>query len=235
MTHLKDVPDPFAREPDPLEHSGGAERSTMFQHGMTDHDSGVNVNILALDLANRCGWAVRRRDGRTVHGVENFTPRPDWTPGQRWQRFRSWLAAIIVEHQIGAIAFEVVIMGGTEGGGGHKSGTAGDAYGGFKALVELAADSHRLELHPVHVATVKKHWTGDGRAKKPEMVAEAAARGFRVRDDNEADALAVLHWAEAKLRGEWKPTPKKPKSKKAGAVRPKPGARTAPQPDMFGS
>jgi len=173
----------------------------------------INTSILALDLANHTGWAVRRRDGKILHGVETFTPRASWTPGQRWQRFRSWLAETIVAHNINVLAYEVVIQGGSLKDGGHKSGRAGDVYGGFKAVMEMVADSHRLEIHPVHVATVKKTWTGNHMAKKPDMVLQAKARGFRVEDDNEADALAILHWAMAKEAGTWKPTPKRPKPK----------------------
>jgi len=173
----------------------------------------INTSILALDLANHTGWAVRRRDGRILHGVENFTPRASWTPGQRWQRFRSWMAETIVAHNVNALAYEVVIQGGRLKEGGHKSGAAGDVYGGFKAVMEMVADSHRLEIHPVHVATVKKTWTGNHMAKKPDMVMQAKARGFRVEDDNEADALAILHWAMAKEAGTWTPAPKRPKTK----------------------
>jgi len=168
----------------------------------------ININILALDLGNHAGWAVRRRDGSISHGTESFAPRASWTPGQRWQRFRSWLSALIVEEQIHAIAYEIVMQGQ-----GRSSIAAGDVYGGFKALIELAADSHNLDLYPVHVATVKKHWTGDGRAKKPDMIAEARRRGYRPDTDNAADALAILDWAIARETGAWKPTPKRPKSK----------------------
>lgn len=191
----------------------------------------VNVNILALDLANKCGWAVRDRDGRIAHGTEVFTPKDGWSAGQRWQRFRSWLASMVREHQINSIAYEIVVQGQ-----GRSSVAAGDVYGGFKALVELAADSHNLELHAAHVATIKKFWTGSGRADKREMVSEASRRGFRVRDDNAADALAILHWAIAKETGAWKPEPKKPKAKTApkgntATAR----ARTRPAgPDLFG-
>jgi Holliday junction resolvasome RuvABC endonuclease subunit len=168
----------------------------------------INTSILALDLANHTGYAVRRRDGKILHGVENFSPRASWSPGQRWQRFRSWLAETIVSHNINAIAYEVVIQAQ-----GRSSVAAGDVYGGFKAVMEMVADSHRLEIHPVHVATVKKTWTGNHMAKKPDMVIQAKARGFRVEDDNEADALAILHWAMAKEAGIWTPTPKRPKPK----------------------
>jgi hypothetical protein len=194
----------------------------------------INRNILALDLGTHTGFALRRRDGTIVHGTENFTPRANWSPGQRWLRFRSWLVSTIVQAQIHVIAYEQVIQGGWAGNrehAGHKSGAAGDAYGGFKALLEMAAASHNIVLYPVHVATVKKHWTGDGRAKKPDMIAEARRRGFRPDSDNAADALAILDWAVARETGTWKPAPKRPKAKKTSTR----GRQASPSaPDLFG-
>lgn len=144
--------------------------------------------ILALDLGTRTGYALRRRDGTVSYGTEVFTPRKSWTPGQRWQRFRRWLAETVEREQVHAIAYERVVFG-------HSSASASDVYGGFKALVEMAADAHRCELLEVAVPTVKKHFTGSGRADKAAMLAEAKRRGFRPDTDNAADALAVLSWA----------------------------------------
>lgn len=144
-------------------------------------------NILALDLGTKCGYAVRRRDGTIVHGTESFTPRKSWTPGQRWQRFRSWLAELIAREQIHAIAYEEVRR--------HLGTEAAHVYGAFLALVQLQADSHNLTLHPVGVGVIKKLWTGKGNANKDEMITEARRRGFRPDSDNSADALAVLNWA----------------------------------------
>ena len=49
----------------------------------------------------------------------------------------------------------------------------------------------------VPVGTIKKHATGQGNAGKAAMVAAMQAKGYPVTDDNEADALALLHWALA--------------------------------------
>lgn len=78
---------------------------------------------------------------------------------------------------------------------GHSSAASSDVYGGFKALVELAADTHSLTLSSVAVPTVKKHFTRSGRADKDSMMAQAKARGFNPDSHNAADALAILHWA----------------------------------------
>lgn len=145
-------------------------------------------NLLALDLGTHTGWAVRRRDGTISHGTESFSPRKSWTPGQRWLRYRSWLSALIEREQIHAVTFERVVFG-------HSSASASDVYGGFRAITEMVVDAHHCTLDSVAVPTVKKHWTGSGRAKKPDMIAEARRRGFRPDTDNAADALAILHWA----------------------------------------
>lgn len=152
----------------------------------------INTSILALDLGTKCGYACKPRDGALIHGTQVFTPRASWSAGQKWQRFRAWLSTMIFERQITVIAFEDVKR--------HGPGQvlAAHAYGGYRAMLEMVADQHRVELRPVGVGTIKKQWTGNGHAKKEEMIAQAKKRGFRVEDDNDADALAILHWALAK-------------------------------------
>lgn len=149
----------------------------------------LNVNILALDLGTKTGYALRRRDGTLRYGTEVFAPRASWTPGQKWQRYRAWLSKIIAEEAVNLIVFEDVKA--------HGKGAvlAAHAYGGFRAMLEMVADGHRVRLLPVGVSTIKKHWTGKGNANKDAMLSQAKARGFRPETDNDADALAILHWA----------------------------------------
>ena len=45
------------------------------------------------------------------------------------------------------------------------------------------------------MGTIKKHATGKGNAGKADVIAAMRALGHPVTDDNEADALAILHWA----------------------------------------
>lgn len=153
---------------------------------------GVNVNILALDLGTKLGWAMLPRGGQITHGTESFAPRKSWSPGQRWQRFRTFLHEVVSRHNIHVIAYEDVKR--------HVGTDAAHAYGAFLALTELVADSHRVRLVPVGVGTIKKHWTGKGNSDKAAMEAQARARGFRPESDNDADALAILHWALAQER-----------------------------------
>ena len=165
----------------------------------------ININILALDLGTHTGFALRSRDGSIIHGTESFTPRASWAPGQRWQRFRSWLSTTITENHIQQIAFEDVLRHGP------NQVLAAHVYGGFRAMMEMVADSHRVELVGLGVGQIKKHWTGAGNAKKDAMIAHAKRRGYHPVDDNNADALAILDLAVARETGAWKPTPKRPK------------------------
>lgn len=156
----------------------------------TSEPEKINIharNLLALDLGTHTGWAIRRRDGSIVHGTESFSPRKSWTPGQRWLRYRSWLAQIIDREQVHAITYELVHR--------HLGTEAAHAYGAFQACTEMAAGCRGIELLTVGVGTTKRHWTGKGNADKAAMIAEAKRRGFRPVDDNAADALAILDWA----------------------------------------
>ena len=49
----------------------------------------------------------------------------------------------------------------------------------------------------VPVATIKRHATGKGNAPKGDVIRAVRAQGFLPKDDNEADALALLAWAIA--------------------------------------
>ncbi|WP_254916364.1 hypothetical protein [Achromobacter denitrificans] len=188
---LRAASDSFARAPvfqdEPFPPQGKPERGTSSVPHVPGNVPALNVNILALDLGTKLGWAVRARDGAVLHGTEAFTPRKSWTPGQRWLRARSFLTDLIVRHQATVIAYEDVKR--------HVGTDAAHAYGAFLCIVQMVADSHRATLQPVGVGTIKKHWTGKGNADKDAMLAQARARGFRPETDNDADALAILHWA----------------------------------------
>lgn len=149
----------------------------------------VNVCILALDLGTKTGYAVRKCDGKVVHGTQSFAPRTSWSAGQRWLRFQSWLGELLDLHRVDQIAYEHVSF--------HAGVRDAHCYGAFRALVEMAADRRNIGLVGTNVQTVKRHWTGKGGADKAAMIAQARARGFRPETDNDADALAVLDWAVA--------------------------------------
>ncbi|MBD9476482.1 hypothetical protein IB268_26465 [Achromobacter sp. ACM01] len=187
-----DAADPWAR--------GGAETPPDASPRRTNAGSmvvstvGLNVNILALDLGTKTGFALRRRDGTCRHGTEVFTPRKSWSEGQKWARYRAWLAGVIRDEQIHRVVYEQVIRHEVKG---RPVWDAAHAYGAFEAITHMVCDGFNIRAHGVNLSTVKKSFTGSGRAKKEDMVLQAKTRGFKVVDDNNADALAILHWAVA--------------------------------------
>lgn len=151
------------------------------------------INILALDLGTQLGWARRDVNGVIRSGSVSFHPRARDAAGQRWLRFSAHLSALKREvGELHAIYYEEVMAHGTRE---NPNVIAAHVYGGFLAQLEIFCDVNRIRLVPVSVSTIKKSFTGNGRAKKEDMFAEARRRGFRPADDNEADSLAILHFA----------------------------------------
>jgi hypothetical protein len=66
---------------------------------------------------------------------------------------------------------------------------------GRVATLTAWAELRGVPYEGVPVGTIKRHATGKGNAPKQAMIAAARARGYSPEDDNEADAIAILHWA----------------------------------------
>jgi Holliday junction resolvasome RuvABC endonuclease subunit len=80
----------------------------------------------------------------------------------------------------------------------HLGVDAAHADGGLLAQLTAWCEHYAIPYQGVPVGTIKKHATGRGNANKAAMVAAMWAKGYPVTDDNEADALALLHWALAR-------------------------------------
>ena len=148
----------------------------------------MTATILALDLGTTSGWALRDRTGRITSGSQSFKPQRFEGGGMRFLRFKRWLTELKAHAEgIDALVFEEVRR--------HVSTDAAHAYGGFLATLTAWCEHHGVPYQGVPVGTIKKHVTGKGNASKDEMMAAMRARGYLPTDDNEADALALLHWA----------------------------------------
>lgn len=149
----------------------------------------VDVNILAIDIGTTTGWAMRTRDGVIRSSSHACAIKGLEGRGQRWLKFRALLNEIDPDGLVNVVYFEQVISHG------NNSSHSAHIFGGFLAMLEVWCEMRNIRLIGVGVGVVKKNWTGNGAAKKPEMIAQAVARGFSPKDDNEADALAILSLA----------------------------------------
>lgn len=144
--------------------------------------------ILALDLGTTTGWAIRTFDGLITSGTVCFRPSRYDGGGMRYLRFTNWLTEIDrLSGPIAAIWYEEVRS--------HAGTDAAHIFGGLMATLTSWGELRGVPYAGVPVGTIKRHWTGKGNAPKQAMIAAARARGFSPTDDNEADALAILHWA----------------------------------------
>jgi hypothetical protein len=146
--------------------------------------------ILALDLGQCTGWAVRNHDGAIASGVHEFRPGRFEGGGMIWLRFRAWLQEIDeTAGGVGVVVFEEVRR--------HLGTTAAHAYGGYLSHLTAWAEANKIPYQGVPVGTIKRHIAGKGNADKAAVVAAVRKLGFAPADDNEADALALLDWAIA--------------------------------------
>jgi hypothetical protein len=144
--------------------------------------------VLALDLGQKTGWAVRNSDGAIASGTVEFKPGRFEGGGMVFLRFRAWLQEVDeTAGGSGAVYFEEVHS--------HRGVAAAHAYGGFLAHLTAWAEMFKIPYRGVPVGTIKRHVTGKGNADKDAVIAAVRALGFDPAGDNEADALALLDWA----------------------------------------
>jgi Holliday junction resolvasome RuvABC endonuclease subunit len=145
--------------------------------------------VLALDLGSTLGWALTI-SGQAMSGTESFKLGRFEGGGMRYLRFVRWLDDLMrFTGPISTVYFEEVRR--------HKGADAAHAYGGFMAQLTAWCERHAVPYQGVPVGTIKKFATGKGNANKEAMIDAAKRWGHAPTDDNEADALALLHWSMA--------------------------------------
>jgi hypothetical protein len=152
--------------------------------------------LLCLDLGSRTGWALHD-DGATVSGTLEFRSGRFEGGGMRYLRFRHWLGEVAAKTSkaalvaggpgLDAVYFEEVRA--------HAGTDAAHVFGGFLATLTAWCEQRGVAYQGVPVGTIKRHIEGKGNAGKDDVIAAVRALGFKPCDDNEADALAILHWA----------------------------------------
>ena len=144
--------------------------------------------ILALDLGHYTGWALLSACGVITSGVAEFRPDRWQGGGMKFLRFRRWLTELKSDAGgLDTVLYEQVRS--------HAGVDASHAYGGWLAILTAWCEHHGLPYQGVAVGTIKRHVTGKGNADKQAVIDAVRKLGFSPADDNEADSLALLHWA----------------------------------------
>jgi Holliday junction resolvasome RuvABC endonuclease subunit len=165
--------------------------------------------ILALDPANRCGFAF---SGYSHHGVWHLTVAPDEPRGNCLVRLYTFIRDFHKEHPFTVLAFEDAAMGAS-------SNRAVQSIHSMKAgILEYAATRLGFRTVSYYPHQIKKFATGNGGtgkygASKEQMIAAAQTKlGYQGNDPDEADALWVLALAE---HWQGQPIPRQPKRRKS--------------------
>lgn len=150
------------------------------------------MKVLALDLGTTTGWALIE-GGRVESGTALFDVRRGESPGMRYVKFNRWIEGMVPPGPMGLIAYEQAHQ---------RGGAATEIAAGFATRVQEFCARRAIEHVAVHTATLKKFATGYGNAGKGEVIIAVNGRWARpgrppVTDDNEADAIALLHYALA--------------------------------------
>ncbi len=145
---------------------------------------------IGFDLGTNCGMAEVGIVGLVCSGANAFPPPT------RYKKMRDHIIMALGQHHADDIhiAYEMP----------HARGRyATRVLIGMECMLIDVCEELGLEPpRDVHSGTLKKYFTGNGRATKQDMMAEASRRvGREITDDNEADAIAVAMWLRDELGG----------------------------------
>lgn len=129
--------------------------------------------ILAVDIATTFGWF----DGVVGGSVK-------MTKDGRYAEFLNFMQPLIKNRGYTHIVYEKV---------DKTLGNWTLVYCGLRAILIACALNSGCKIAAIPVTEIKLKFTGDGRADKLKMIAEAIRRGHNPEDDNHADAIG-LHY-----------------------------------------
>lgn len=158
------------------------------------------MRVLALDVANSTGYATHSDLG-DKHGILKVHPREgEIEPVRYWRMYcavRQLSRAICPKWaEEGFLDLLIVTEGSPGFTRGHSSVKVANE---LRGAIKVFCGQHNVPYYAVNPGTLKKFGAGNGRAKKPEMIAAARTKyGYRGSNDDEADAMhmraMVLHW-----------------------------------------
>lgn len=174
--------------------------------------------IIGLDLGVSCGWAIHAWDDRE-DGFEPVTkygtwklPRAKHDPeGARFHNFRANLSPLFgrchpkdsATYPISCAAPLLVVY--EKAAGGYPGSMQAQLWGAWWGI--LLAECHRrgIKAEGVYPTQLKKHIAQHGGADKTKIIGVIRQFGFEPKNDDEADALALLHYGLVKTLGTAKP------------------------------
>ena len=146
------------------------------------------MKILALDIATKTGWAIEN-----FSGTWDFSLKKGDSDGMRLLRIRARVKEVVESENIDLVVWE-------RAAGLFKSAIITESE--LIGAVKLFCEENKLNYTSYSATEIKKFFTGKGNAKKADMLNEAKRRfpNRNIKDDNEADAIALLEFTKSDLK-----------------------------------
>lgn len=144
----------------------------------------TRLDVMAFDVATRCGYYTLGDYGTKHFPNNNIAPKYLGPGYAQHKAFRSWLVEILTSHKIKVVAAEDVVYG-------H--------FIDFRKLCEFrgilleVCETLDIPIVTFKPSDIKKHGTGKGNADKKTMIKFAEER-YHIevgKDDNLADAIHI--------------------------------------------
>jgi len=145
------------------------------------------MNILALDPATKCGWAV----SPLISGVWDLSIRKDESAGMRLMRLKAKLTETHQKHKLDIVAYEAARATRFKG--------AAVVQASIQAVLIMFCEENNIEYVGYSPSEIKKFATGKGNASKEDMINAAIKFNEDIIDDNHADAIHILRMAKGLL------------------------------------
>lgn len=149
----------------------------------------ITGKILTFDLAARTGFAKGEPNALPTFSSHQL-PSTGENFGRHQANVREWLVNTLRVEKPALVGYEQPSIFGIT-----TPATVIKLCSYASTLEELCLkENFGVPVRMINPSQLKKFWTGNGRAKKPEMTARAKALGFAVTCDDEADAVAMWFW-----------------------------------------
>ena len=145
----------------------------------------ITGKILAFDLATQTGWACGAPEDLPTFGTHNFPSTGD-NIGRHQSNARAWFNQMLNAHRPAYVIFEQPSLFG------KTTPTTMRKLCALANTLEEVCLEQKIKCEQGNPKRVKKFWTGNGNADKAMMFRFARRYGFKVHNDDEADAIA--HW-----------------------------------------
>lgn len=152
----------------------------------------TELNVVAFDQATLCGVAYEiAGTQKPKTELWDLSIKSKESQGMKWIRFESRLIKFLKKHDIKVLAYELP-AGRNINPIIHSSKLIG--------IIEKVCVQLEIEYIEFSASSIKKFATNNGNAGKPLMIEYARKLwGYKGEDDNESDALHILHLLKSKI------------------------------------